>query len=57
MPVTDRIEKQVTLKAPRGRVWRALTDATESGSPCDGREKRPGYNAARTSRSTMRQCA
>jgi uncharacterized protein YndB with AHSA1/START domain len=22
----DRIEKQVTLKAPRSRVWRALTD-------------------------------
>lgn len=29
--VTDRIEKQVTLKAPRARVWRALTDATEFG--------------------------
>jgi len=29
--VTDRIEKQVVLRAPRGRVWRALTDATEFG--------------------------
>ncbi|HVH55070.1 MAG TPA: SRPBCC family protein [Vicinamibacterales bacterium] len=29
--VTDRIEKQVVLHAPRGRVWRALTDATEFG--------------------------
>ncbi|MEM7306563.1 MAG: SRPBCC family protein [Planctomycetota bacterium] len=28
---TDRIEKQITLNAPRSRVWRALTDATEFG--------------------------
>jgi uncharacterized protein YndB with AHSA1/START domain len=28
---TDRIEKQVVLRAPRARVWRALTDATEFG--------------------------
>lgn len=28
---TDRIEKQVTLKAPRERVWRALSDAEEFG--------------------------
>lgn len=27
----DRIEKQITLKAPRSRVWRALTDAEEFG--------------------------
>jgi uncharacterized protein YndB with AHSA1/START domain len=26
---TDRIEKQVTLEAPRSRVWRALTDVTQ----------------------------
>jgi uncharacterized protein YndB with AHSA1/START domain len=26
---TDRIEKDVTLQAPRSRVWRALTDARE----------------------------
>jgi uncharacterized protein YndB with AHSA1/START domain len=25
----DRIEKQVTLDAPRSRVWRALTDVTQ----------------------------
>jgi uncharacterized protein YndB with AHSA1/START domain len=30
--VTDRIEKQVMLRAPRSRVWRAITDATEFGS-------------------------
>ncbi len=30
--VTDRIEKRVTLRAPRSRVWRALTDATEFGT-------------------------
>jgi uncharacterized protein YndB with AHSA1/START domain len=29
--VTDRIEKQVVLHAPRERVWRALTDAAEFG--------------------------
>ena len=28
---TDRIEKQVVLRAPRARVWRALTDTTEFG--------------------------
>ena len=30
--VTDRIEKKVALRAPRSRVWRALTDAAEFGS-------------------------
>jgi len=29
---TDRIEKTVTLRAPRSRVWRALTDPTEFGT-------------------------
>ena len=28
---TDRIEKQVLLRAPRARVWRALTDSREFG--------------------------
>lgn len=28
---TDIIEKEITLKAPRSRVWRALTDAKEFG--------------------------
>jgi uncharacterized protein YndB with AHSA1/START domain len=31
MSDTDRIEKQVVLKAPRTRVWRALTDSGEFG--------------------------
>jgi uncharacterized protein YndB with AHSA1/START domain len=31
MSATDRIEKRVTLKAPRARVWKALTDAAEFG--------------------------
>ncbi len=26
---TDRIEKEITLEAPRARVWRALTDVEE----------------------------
>ena len=29
---TDRIEKTVTLRAPRSRVWRALTNADEFGA-------------------------
>ena len=29
---TDRIEKQIVLKAPIERVWRALTDTTEFGA-------------------------
>jgi uncharacterized protein YndB with AHSA1/START domain len=29
MKSTDRIEKEITLRAPRGRVWRALTDSRE----------------------------
>jgi uncharacterized protein YndB with AHSA1/START domain len=33
MPLTgtDRIEKKILLRAPRTRVWRALTDAKEFG--------------------------
>lgn len=29
---TDRIEKQIVARAPRAKVWRALTDAEEFGS-------------------------
>ena len=29
---TDRIEKQVLLRHPRSRVWRALTDSREFGT-------------------------
>lgn len=32
MNTSDRIEKQVLLRAPRSRVWRALTDAREFGT-------------------------
>src|SRR5207244_2630258 len=28
---TDRIEKKILLRAPRARVWRALSDAREFG--------------------------
>ncbi|HEX9297835.1 MAG TPA: SRPBCC family protein [Polyangiaceae bacterium] len=31
MENTDRIEKKVTLRASRSRVWRAITDAKEFG--------------------------
>ena len=30
--VADRIEKRVVLRAPRARVWRAITDAGEFGT-------------------------
>jgi len=29
---TDRIERQIVVRAPRSRVWRALTDAKEFGA-------------------------
>jgi uncharacterized protein YndB with AHSA1/START domain len=29
---TDRIEKKILLRAPRQRIWRALTDSKEFGS-------------------------
>jgi uncharacterized protein YndB with AHSA1/START domain len=29
--VPDKIEKQIQLKAPRSRVWKAITDAREFG--------------------------
>jgi uncharacterized protein YndB with AHSA1/START domain len=29
--VTDRVEKKIWLRAPRSRVWRALTNASEFG--------------------------
>lgn len=32
LTATDRIEKTVSLRAARSRVWRALTDATEFGT-------------------------
>jgi uncharacterized protein YndB with AHSA1/START domain len=32
MTSTDRIEKHLLLRAPRARVWRALTDAREFGA-------------------------
>jgi uncharacterized protein YndB with AHSA1/START domain len=31
-PTSDRIEKKIVLRAPRARVWRALTDAAEFGA-------------------------
>ena len=32
VPTTDRIEKELLLRAPRARVWRALTDTAEFGA-------------------------
>ena len=32
MTNTNAIEKQIVLRAPRARVWRALTDAAEFGT-------------------------
>ncbi len=55
--MTDRIEKQILIKAPRKRVWRALTDTGEFGAwfrvrisgkfapgqPISGPVQHPGY--------------
>jgi hypothetical protein len=30
--MSDRIEKQIVIRAPRSRVWRAITDKTEFGA-------------------------
>jgi len=54
---TDRIEKQIVLKAPRSRVWRSLPDHQEFGTwfrvklaspfapgrPVSGQVNYPGY--------------
>jgi uncharacterized protein YndB with AHSA1/START domain len=54
---TDRIEKQIIIRAPRAKVWRALTDAKEfgqwfkaemqgpftAGATARGRITHPGY--------------
>src|SRR2546429_449401 len=54
---TDRIEKNILLRVPRSRVWRALTDAGEFGTwfrvklegsfavgqPIKGKITHPGY--------------
>ncbi len=29
---TDRIEREIVVRAPRSRVWRALTDAEQFGA-------------------------
>jgi len=61
MSQTDRIEKQVRLRAPCARVWRALTDAREfgawfrvnlegpfvEGATVGGRMTYPGYEHVR----------
>jgi uncharacterized protein YndB with AHSA1/START domain len=58
---TDRIEKQIVLKAPRSRVWQALTDAEQFGTwfgvkletafvpglPASGQITYPGYEHVR----------
>ena len=32
MTTTDRIQKEIVLRAPKSRVWRALTDSAEFGT-------------------------
>jgi uncharacterized protein YndB with AHSA1/START domain len=62
MSSTDRIEKHIELRAPRARVWRALTNAREfgtwfraefegefaAGQPISGQITVPGYEHAIT---------
>ena len=63
MPIAlpDRIDKQVLLRAPKARIWRALTDSAEFGSwfgvkldgrfvpgePVSGHITHPGYEHLR----------
>lgn len=61
MSTTDRIERQVVLRAPRSRVWKALTDYREfgawfqarldtpfvAGQPISGQMTYPGYEHLR----------
>src|SRR6185503_14242041 len=61
MSDTDRIEKQIDLRAPLSRVWKALTDTKEfgawfgvdldgrfaAGRPIRGRITIPGYEHVR----------
>ena len=44
---TDRIEKQVMLRAPRTRVWQALTDAAQFGEWFGARFEGPFIPGAR----------
>lgn len=58
---SNQIEKSVTIKAPRSRVWRALTDYREfgawfnvklesafvAGKSCEGQITHPGYEHVR----------
>ena len=48
MSGTDRIEKRVTLKAPRARVWRALTDSGEFGKWFGAKLEGPFVSGATT---------
>ncbi len=45
--VTDRIEKKIRLRAPRARVWRALTDLDEFAAWFGVRFDRPFVAGAR----------
>jgi hypothetical protein len=65
---TDRIEKQILLKAPRSRVWRAVSNADEfgkwfcvdfngkqfvAGQPIQGKITYRGYESSASSRNII----
>ena len=52
METTDKIEKQLTLRAPVSRVWRAIADAQEFGS-WFGFELDGGFEPGKTIRGTF----
>jgi len=52
MTETDRIEKKVTLKAPRSRVWRAISDADQFGEWFRVKIESP-FNAGKTVRARI----
>jgi uncharacterized protein YndB with AHSA1/START domain len=49
---TDRLEKKILLRAPRPRVWRALTDSQEFGAWFGMQFDRP-FTAGATLRATI----
>ena len=50
---TDRIEKKVLLRAPRSRVWRALTDPVQFGQWFGARMPAGAFAPGRTARAPI----
>jgi len=55
MESTDRIEKSATIRAPRDRVWRALTDQNEFGEWFSARLSGPFETGKRVTAVALRK--